>query len=191
MIGNTLMTPDATVSYSSGATVPEPQTLGYTLTQDIEILDGVLTLRSNALLNGGGCDGITSLSITRIGQELPGRSWFPAQTNPWMQLELDEARAVGLVNVINQPYSHCSSYWLYFGQVCRQAVQFDGDTEFFPNIQDRIDVGSWAGFSVRVSDTPCKVGKTCPGALCGTNGTIVDTGSSNSYIDCRGVSGMF
>ena len=114
-------------------------------------------------------------------------SWLPSQTQPWIQIALERARSVGLVKIVNQELTHCSSFWLYIGSYCR-FTGHGGPLDTFEG------AGNYSGFIVRVSNEPCE-GNTCSGHICSTNASLFllrnDIHNTASYIYCHEAVGKY
>ena len=181
-IGNVRMTHERETWSDDDLVVPRV----FSHVQLVEVVDGKLTLQGASddtnVNDNKGCSSISSLTITPvpIPHEMP-ESWLPAQTSPWMQIELEEPKEVGLVTIYNQDIQHCSAYWLYIGNKCRPMNPDNRPLHVFHGLQD------YAGFTVRVSDEPCSEAEGCSGAVCGSNSTA---GSEHSVF-CNGVVGKY
>ena len=110
---------------------------------------------------------LNSLTIEPIQNTDFGKpSWLPAQNAPWLQIEFDKPRPVGLVDVQNQPDNHCSSFWLYIGSMCR----YEGHGAPYDTFEG---AGEYAGYIVRVSNESCQ-GESCNGHICSINASAYD-----------------
>ena len=181
MVGNTQLEEENNYEWDDGENLVRE----YSLTNDVEVYNGVMRFEGNSEKFEYSTDlycGLSSLDITRTGAEIGPSSWLPAQSDPWIMMELSERRAIGRVHLINQDWDHCASYWLYFGKACRP----DG---FGRVMGTAHGAGVSSGYIIRVSDEPCS-GTTCPGTICATNSHIGESTETISEY-CEGLVGKY
>ena len=90
-VSNTRISDDLTVDDATGIQ-------SFEATQQIEVHNGMLTMRGNPHTSGGDFCLASMLEVSRVGAQIDGEmSWLPEQTDPWYQIELQETQSVSKV----------------------------------------------------------------------------------------------
>jgi len=158
-----------------------------TLTTEVEVMDGRLTLEGLHRTGSFDCSLINSLKYQKIASQWSD-AWLPGQRNPWWQIEFDTPQPIGFVQAIVPKWSNCSSWWAYIGGRCPSVPAvgwFDSDL-------------ANTGVIVGVTNSSCG-SSTCDVAKikqCGrleraNPSSMTSARETDLRIDCKGKIGKF